>query len=366
MSTAQAKPHSAAIGATRRPSHHRVQQLRRAVVAWLVDKAFPSAQDEVKPGGLPLAGIQRVLVCRPNHRLGNTLLTTPLIAELERRYPGAEVDVLGAGAAASSVFGGYAGIMGDVHVLDRRAIRHPLATWRTLRALRSKRYDLVIDAASGSSSGRLVTAMVRARYRVRVCPIAGGAPMHLAVRPVHALRLALGVTMDDAVPPLDLRLSDLERANGRATLDRVLKAGAPGDAPVLAIFPNATGAKRYGQGWWEAFLAELERAAGPFRIIELVAADGASRVDNRYPTYFTSDPRKLAALIDAAGLYVSADCGVMHLAAATTAQAIGLFATTDPSRYAPYGPRNTALWTADDGPAAVARRAAALIQRDRG
>jgi len=34
----------------------------------------------------------RVLVCRPNGRLGNTLLLTPLLQELERVFPGAEID----------------------------------------------------------------------------------------------------------------------------------------------------------------------------------------------------------------------------------------------------------------------------------
>ncbi|WP_413624568.1 glycosyltransferase family 9 protein [Luteibacter sp. Lutesp34] len=333
-------------------------------MAWLTGELFLSAPNEVSPGGLPHTGIQRVLVCRPNHRLGNTVLTTPLIAELERRYPGAEVDVLSAGPAASCVYSGYTG-MGEIYALDRRAVRHPWATWRTLRALRTKRYDLVIDAASGSSSGRLVTAMVRARFRISVGSTASGTPMHLAARPVHALRLALGVPTGAAVPSLDLRLSEAERRSGRAALGRVLKVHATNDARVLAIFPNATGAKRYDQTWWTTFLTELDRAAGPFRVVELVAADGTSRVGNLYPTYFTSDPRKLASLIDAAGLYVSADCGVMHLAAATKAQTIGLFAKTDPSRYAPYGPGNTAFWTGDDGAATVAHRVAEHILHQR-
>ncbi len=364
MSKAHVTARPSVATATRQPNHPRVQQLRRRIVAWLIGKVFPSAPNEVSEGTLPHTGIQRVLVCRPNHRLGNTVLTTPLIAELERWYPGAEVDVLSAGPAASSVYGAYAA-MGEIYALDRRAIRHPWATWRTLGALRTKRYDLVIDAASGSSSGRLVTAMVRARFRIGVGSTAHGAPVHLAARPVHALRRALGVPTGTTVPSLDLRLSEAERASGHATLNRVLKVQATSDARVLAIFPNATGAKRYDQTWWTTFLAELDRAAGPFRIVELVAADGASRVGNLYPTYFTSDPRKLASFIDAAGLYVSADCGVMHLAAATTAQTIGLFAKTDPSRYAPYGPGNTALWTGDDGAATVAHRAAGHILRRR-
>ncbi|QWT21069.1 hypothetical protein KPL74_03420 [Bacillus sp. NP157] len=318
----------------------------------------------MREGTLPVAGIQRILVCRPNHRLGNTVLTTPLMVELERRYPGAEIDVLSAGAAASSVYGGFVAL-GDLHVLDRRAVRHPLATLQLLGALRKKRYDLVIDAASGSSSGRFVASMARSRFHLSADAARQGAPAHFAARPVHALRWALGVDDAEPVPAMDLRLSDAERACGSAKLERVLGAGSVAHGPVLAIFPNATGAKRYDEAWWTTFLAELERSAGQFRIVELVAADGVSRVGNRYPTFFTSDPRKLAAFIDAAGLYVSADCGVMHLAAATRAHTIGLFARTDPKRYAPYGGANAAVWTGDDDAATSAHRVASHVLKQR-
>ena len=41
-----------------------------------------------------------MLVCRPNHRLGNSVLISPLIAEIETLYPGAEIDILGSDASA--------------------------------------------------------------------------------------------------------------------------------------------------------------------------------------------------------------------------------------------------------------------------
>ena len=31
--------------------------------------------------------VKRVLICRPNHRLGNMLLITPLVQEVERTFP---------------------------------------------------------------------------------------------------------------------------------------------------------------------------------------------------------------------------------------------------------------------------------------
>jgi heptosyltransferase III len=181
------------------------------------------------------------------------------------------------------------------------------------------------------------------------------------MRPVHALRVALGIA-PTKWPSLDLRLRDTERATGMETLQRVLHAGPEeSTAPVLAIFPNATGAKRHDTAWWQRFIAVLTAGIGERRIVELVAADGVSRLDNAYPTYFTSDPRKLAAFIDAAGTYISADCGVMHLAAATRATTIGLFSRTDPKRYAPIGDANAAVICEDGCPERTAARVAALL-----
>ncbi|MGN6481580.1 glycosyltransferase family 9 protein [Luteibacter sp.] len=350
---------TAATEGKRAPMHGRLQAFRRAAMAWFVRRAFPEAPNVVAPGQLPRTGMQRILVCRPNHRLGNTLMVTPLLAELEARFPGAEVDLLASGGAARGVFSGFPSV-GELFLLDRRALRHPLATLRTLGRLRAKRYDLVIDAASGSSSGRVAAALARARYQVRM-DATPDAPAHFAARPVHALREALGIQGGEW-PMLDLRLSDAERAKGAATLHRVLDAGHDGMAPVMAIFPNATGAKCQDAQWWQQFLAALFERIGEHRVVELVAADGLSRLDNAYPTYFTSDARKLAAFIEAAGVYISADCGVMHLAAATRATTIGLFNRTDPKRYAPYGAGNAGITCDEAGAEQTARRVATLLK----
>ena len=345
--------------AGRVPFHGRIQAVRRQAMAWLVRRMFPSQGNLVGVGSLPRHGIQRILVCRPNHRLGNTVLMTPLMCELERHYPGAEVDVLASGHGARSVYGGFATV-GELFLLHRRAVRRPVETVGVLRKLRSRRYDLVIDAASGSSSGRLAAAIARARHQLRVDDFEDGMPTHFAGRAVHALRRALG---DETIAPLprpDLRLTDAERRTGADTLRRVLH-DTDDALPVLAIFPNATGAKRLDQSWWRTFLDTLLGELGPRRVVELVAADGISRLGNAWPTYFTSDPRKLAAFIEAAGTYVSADCGVMHLAAATHATTIGLFGATDPQRYAPYGGGNTGFACEDGCPIRSAKRVAAHL-----
>ncbi|HET9752572.1 MAG TPA: lipopolysaccharide heptosyltransferase family protein, partial [Myxococcales bacterium] len=89
----------------------------------------------------PPSTIGSVLVVRTDDRVGNALLTLPLVRALQKALPDAQVDLLLAAARAHVAEG-----LPDLNVLrfDKRA--PPLRQWRFLRGLR-RRYDVVIDAA---------------------------------------------------------------------------------------------------------------------------------------------------------------------------------------------------------------------------
>ncbi|ODV10505.1 MAG: glycosyl transferase family 9 [Rhodanobacter sp. SCN 68-63] len=284
-------------------------------------------------GGLSSRGVHRILVLRPNHRLGNTLLVTPLLSELERHFPGAEVDVVTGCEAAGEVFAGFRQVR-RIHQLTRRPGHHPLRLLRLLHELRRSRYDLAIDCVRGSRSGRWLAQWSGARQWL--APPADTRELeqadpawrdawarscgHFALDAVHVLRCALGVPEVAATNPPRLRIAlrDDERAAGAATLTNLL--GTPAQAPrrgrVLAIFPNATGSKRLPDG--------------------------------RFPAFYSSDVRRMAALIAACDAYISADCGVMHLACASGTPTLGLFTRPNLARYRPYGPHDGAV-AVDEG-----------------
>ena len=71
-----------------------LQELRRRVARWLVRATFGRGRNPAESGPLPAEGIHRILICRVSHTLGNTLLLTPLLRELQKIYPGAEIDVV--------------------------------------------------------------------------------------------------------------------------------------------------------------------------------------------------------------------------------------------------------------------------------
>lgn len=316
-----------------------------------------SITDNGKPL-VPRKGVYRILVCRPNHRLGNTLLLTPLISELERLYPGAEIDLLSEGDIAKDVFSSFFSVR-NIHCLPRRGFKHPVAFLSVLRKVRGTHYDLVVDPCVGSGFSRLLTKFVNGRCKLGFSDLGDRsglthavpcavAPRHMARRALQLVRAepAAAARTNDDDPSLDIRLTDAERAQGQAVVHELLAAWHPPYAgPVIGIFANATGAKRYPASWWSEFIAALRGISPHARLIEIIPMHGRSMLDSAWPGYFSSDIRRMAAVMAGMDLVISADCGVMHLAVAARVPTAGMFCVTDAAVYAPYGHGSCALPT---------------------
>lgn len=322
---------------------------------------------------VPLRGIYRILVCRPNHRLGNMLLLTPLIVELERTYKGAEIDILSEGEIAAEVFATSFSVR-NIHCLPRRGFKHPWAFLSVLFRVRRTRYDLIIDPCLGSNFSRAMTILLDGRNKLGFDDRLDGSGLthavprsvamrHMAKRAIHLVRWINRRTGADesGYPPLDIRLSAHERAQGESLLTGILPdAARPARRPLLGIFANATGAKRYAPDWWRELIAAVLERLPHASIVEFVPMHGKSMLDSAWPAYYSSDIRRMGAVMAAMDLMVSADCGVMHLAVASGVPTVGLFCVTDPDVYAPYGHESMALHTGGLSAADCAERIVAL------
>jgi ADP-heptose:LPS heptosyltransferase len=307
---------------------------------------------------LPRKGFFRILVCRPNHRLGNTVLLTPLIAELGRHYKGAEIDVISEGDIAREVFATHFNIK-NIYCLPKRGFKHPVAFLRLLKQVRHNRYDLIVDPALGSGFSRALTRLFHGTYKLGFSDqpdrsgLTHAAPSHVAMRhmakrPVNLLRWALGlpISMGDGYPPLDIRLTDTELAQGRHAVASLLPISTLATrVPVVGVFANATGAKRYAMDWWREFIDTFRTLCPAANIIELIPMHGGSMLGAEWPGYYSSDVRRMGAVMGGLDLMITADCGVMHLAVASRVPTVGLFSVTDPEVYEPYGAGNQALHT---------------------
>jgi heptosyltransferase-3 len=85
------------------------------------------------------------------------------------------------------------------------------------------------------------------------------------------------------------------------------------------------------------------RRISDYAFVEIVPINGKSLLDLRYPAYYSSSIRKLACVLSGLSRFISADCGVMHLACASNTPTTGIFTVTDPAEWGPYGPNDCAV-----------------------
>jgi ADP-heptose:LPS heptosyltransferase len=315
-----------------------------------------------------------ILICRPNTRLGNTLLMTPLLEEIEATLPQAKVEILTACPAAHEVFREFPSVV-RVHQLPFRGVRHPLRHLATLLRVRRQRYDILIDPCPRSWTARFLTRRLAARLKlgfssahksdgVDVSTPFEGAPEHMGDYPVYLLRrgiLRLDADASRAEPPrLAIRLTEAERRAGREQIERVL--GAVGTGPVVAVAAHATGAKRFTVDWWRRMIASLQVRVPAARVLEIRPPNGVAALPE-LPAYYSRRVREVAAVVEAAACFVCADSGLMHLGAATDATTVGLFKVTEPRLYAPRRGASCAVTASDGAPERVGERVAQLLAR---
>ncbi|MGH8183143.1 MAG: glycosyltransferase family 9 protein, partial [Rhodanobacteraceae bacterium] len=333
-------------------------ELRRRIVRWGMRPLFRGSDGRmVSTHGLSEKNIHRVLICRPNHRLGNLLLVTPLVIEIQRLFPNADVDIVLAGEHVAELFQGFPNVR-HIHNLSRRMVRHPVALARTMLQIRRAHYDLAIDPCETSQSGRLLAAVAKPKHvigpprrRSTEGPLPAWvkhAPTHMAQWPVYMLRAATQAESPDLCrefPTLDIRLTADERQRARVILDRMLHAEDNRPGVIVGVFAEATGAKSYGSDWWRRFISAIQAEHPGVAIVEIAPPDGRPRLVTDLPFFSSRSPREVAAVIANMTCFVSADCGVMHLASASGAPTLGLFSVTEALKYAPYGHGSLALDT---------------------
>lgn len=296
-----------------------------------------------------LQPVKRILISRPNHRLGNLLLITPLLQEVAQTFPDAKVDLFVKGGIAPVLFEHYHQI-DRIISLPRKPFKELGNYMKVWTRIRSRKYDLVINVDGTSSSGRLCTQFARATYKIfgpeeEALENLGTDRQHIAKAPVLLFRDFLNAfgfkAMRGPVPPLDLKLTQQELQKGRDIVRDLVQ----NDHKTICLFTYATGAKCYSEQWWTGLYERMVEAAPDYNIIEVLPVENVSQIGFKAPTFYSKDVREIGAVIAGTSVFVGADSGIMHLASASGAPTMGLFCVTNMLKYAPYNPQSQAMDT---------------------
>jgi ADP-heptose:LPS heptosyltransferase len=316
--------------------------------------------------------LQRILLVRLRE-IGDVVFTTPAIAALRTRFPGAHLTYIVEPPAAPIVAGNPH--LSDIIVAPRRrGIRGPIRDIALGRRLRAERFDLAVDFHGGPRAS-LLTWLSGARVRIGY-EIPGRAWMYThrvarprALRPRHSVenQWDLLAPLEIAPPdraqypvamPLDVEVA--ARVNGR------LSAAGVSDRDRLVVIHVSAG--NPFRRWPPAHFVDLIVAlAADDERCRIVVTSGPSEQDAAARVIAGARARlggaraeqvlscgefslaELRALVDRAALYVGGDSGPLHVAATTTVPIVGLYGPTLAERSAPWRDPRYATESVDAG-----------------
>jgi len=293
--------------------------------------------------------INHILICRPNHRLGNLLLITPLLQEVIATFPESKVDLVVQGGLAPILFKNYENVENIIQ-LPKRPFKYPIKYIRGCMAVKKIKYDIVINAVKTSSSGKLFTKFSNSKYKVfgedgndvelkfKDCE-------HIAKNQVYGFRNYLNgigfVKNNNPIVPLNLKLCPLEKAVGK----EILKELVNNNKKTICLFTYATDDKCHSETWWIEFYEKLEIKYSNYNIIEVLPIENISMIQFRAPTFYSKDIRQIGSLIANTEVFICADSGIMHLASSSQTPTVGLFSRDNLAIYQPFNNNNIGICT---------------------
>ena len=278
--------------------------------------------------------------------IGDVLLSTPVVENLNSFSPHLFIDLLTERSAADVVVG-------------NRSIRNVLSfrkktdsAYSLIQTVRRQKYDAVIDLYSNPRTA-LVTKLSGAKFRIGF-PFRGrgyaynyhipprGGEVHNVDFNLDALRL-FGIPIRTADPFFPVSDAD------KSFADEWFRQQKFGGETIIGMNPSGGW---YTKRWGKQSFASLADAIHDWKRWKVIIFWGPGEYDDaveilkimKAPGILApkSTLPQMAALIGKTSYFISNDAGPMHIAAAVGIPTLGIYGPTSPHLQGPYGKKN--LW----------------------
>lgn len=269
-------------------------------------------------------------------RLGDGVLSTGLLDDLQTQYPEAQITVA-CGPLVAGMFEQAPQVIRVIAMKKRPYARHWLDLWRDVSGTR---WDMVVDLRNSIVS-RFIKAKRRYIWSSNID------------KNLHKVEQNAAVMQLDNPPSPKLWFDE-------GLQDRA-KDIVPSGLPVLAVGPSANWiGKTWPQEYFIELIARLTGKGGILPDVPVVVLAAPGEEDQARPVLeslpparqidaiATYDPVTAAAIIQRCVLYIGNDSGLMHCAAASGTSTLGLFGPTNPGHYRPWGHNAAYVSTPED------------------
>jgi len=304
--------------------------------------------EKIKRGDVDLGSIKKILIVRQDDRIGNLILTTPLLSALRKRFPQARIWFV-ASKTFHTLFSKSSLVDRILVAKKKQYIFHPLSLVWFIRKIRKEKFELAFDASDESNfsfNNTFLVYLSGARYRLGFQKPQSHLFLNLEVAPSgidkHASEMLLDLLRYLVGDFPSERLSveiDLQR---RVEIEKYLKEkGVETGDFLVGMHIGGRGEKRWSvenfqklANWIaDVFDAKVIFLWGPEEkgVIKQIHPKGNQIISELFPL------PALSALIKRCNIFISPDTGAMHLSVAMGTPTLALFLNSDPVKFGPQG-----------------------------
>ena len=320
--------------------------------------------EKIKREDVPLDKIWKILVVRQDDRIGNLILTTPLLSALRKRFPQTQIWYV-ASKTFHTLFSNSSLVDRILVAKKKQYIFHPLSLIWFIRKIRCEKFDLAFDASNESNfslNNSFLVYLSGAKFRIGYLKPQSRLFLNLEVPPSKVCRHASEMHLDllrylvGDVPlePLHVEIDPQRKIEVEKYLKE--KGIGPGDF-LVGMHIGGRGEKRWQVENFQDLADWITDSFG-VRVIFLWGPEEKNIVNKLHPMagkQIVADLLPLpalSALIKRCNIFISPDTGAMHLSAAVGTPTLALFLNSDPVMFGPMGDKNRII-KSDNGTISV-------------
>lgn len=325
----------------------RAQKIERWLKSKLLGALVKSNHGAAVVSVQDMKDVEQILIIRPNYRIGNALICTPVIEFFHSQYPGAAIDFVGTDTT-KAIYANFP--IRTLYCMSRAFIYRPWALLAMIRQARKARYDLIVDATAGSVTSLLFTRLAKGRYTIGDC--VRGQQVYDVTAPMktqHVYDMAVpfaALYAKEARRRPSLILSDEERQHAQQAISDSFPSREV--EQIVGLFVGGHLDKRSPIEYWESVTVALADKGIPFAIFvgpeESQYADRLEAFVGVNGVVIRPRPlREFAGLMSKMSCLITPDSGPMHLAAAFDVPVIAVLRTSLSNKFVPQGEQDISL-----------------------
>lgn len=299
-----------------------------------------------------LKDVQKILIIQLR-RIGDVLLTTPVIKVLREHYPQSHIAFL-TNPMSYDVLSGNP-YLDEIIVCQNRDIAYRI---KLIQSIRQKRFDVVFDFL-GTPGTALISFLSGANYRVGLDLRYRGKLYNIRVKrdsgAVYIINSKLNVLKEIGIISSSYnnemfffipqeakeRVSDFLMKKGVSNKDMVIMIAPLSRNPCLV---RAWGKEKYAELADKLIIKYKAKIVFIWSYGEREEIEDIVKLMKEKPIIsFETSLKEVAALIQSADLFISNDGGAMHIAIAVGTPTLTIYGPSDERSWCPIGPKHKAI-----------------------